>query len=447
MELKDLFLAPLFLILIYALAYWLRPKLTNKYTKKHFIPALTVKIIGAICIGLIYQFYYGNGNSVGGDSGNYFRQSRIVVDAFYTDPNLGLKLLFSNGEYDPSTFQYASRILWYTSSTEFFIIKLATFFGILSGSSYSVIAIFFAFISFTGMWAMYLTFLKMYPRLHKEFAIACFFLPSVFFWGSGLLKDSITIGALGWLFYGFYSGLIEKKRIFKSLTLAFVAAYVLYSVKVYILMSFLPPAIFWVFLENSNRIKNVLLRSLAKPVFILVGLGIAYIGGTKLTEGDARYDVDNLAERSKINSVYLSEQVASGSAYSIGTFDGSIGSIIRVAPQAIVVALYRPFLWETRNPVMLLSAIEAFIFLYLTLRFFYRTGFFKTLSLIKSKSILTFCMVFSLVFAFGVGTNSGNFGTLVRYKIPLMPFYLSAIYIMQAHAKRPKKLFRMAVTA
>ena len=40
--------------------------------------------------------------------------------------------------------------------------------------------------------------------------------------------------------------------------------------------------------------------------------------------------------------------------------------------------------------------------------------------------------VFSLIFAISVGISSGNFGTLVRYKIPLMPFYLAGLYIMQS---------------
>jgi hypothetical protein len=46
--------------------------------------------------------------------------------------------------------------------------------------------------------------------------------------------------------------------------------------------------------------------------------------------------------------------------------------------------------------------------------------------------VLTMCFVFSLIFAISVGISSGNFGTLVRYKIPLMPFYLSGLYILQS---------------
>jgi len=442
MELKDLFLTPIYLLLLYSLAYYIRPKVTNKSTKPYFIPALTLKIVGAIALGLIYQFYYG-----GGDSFHYFHHVKIIYQAFTDAPSTGLRLILANGEYDPLTYRYASQMEWYRSPTEYFVIKVAAIFSFISFGTYTVIAICFAFLSFTGMWAMYLTFLKIYPTLQKQFAIAVFFLPSVFFWGSGLMKDSLTIGALGWLFYGFYNATISRNNIVKSAIIALLAAYVIYSVKVYVLLSFLPPALFWVFSENNRKIKNASLRAFLKPVFIAAGIGMAYLGATRLTEGDVRYDVNKIAERSKINNVYLSKQVASGSAYHIGVYDGSLGSIVTVGPQAIVVSLFRPFLFEVRNPLMLLSALEGSLFIYFTILFIYKVGFFKTLKFISSKPILTFCMIFSLVLAFAVGTNSGNFGSLVRYKIPLMPFYLAALFIMQAHLKKPKKSSRLATTA
>jgi hypothetical protein len=35
-----------------------------------------------------------------------------------------------------------------------------------------------------------------------------------------------------------------------------------------------------------------------------------------------------------------------------------------------------------------------------------------------------------LLFAFAVGFTSYNFGALVRYKIPMMPFYYIALFIL-----------------
>jgi hypothetical protein len=434
MELKDLFITPLYLGLFYGLAFALRSRFTNALTKKYFIPALSVKFLGAIGLGLIYQFYYG-----GGDTFNYFNHVKVVYSAFMDSPTIGLKLLFSHGEYDPATSRYAAMMEWYRAPTEFFVIKIASFFALFCFNTYTVIGLCFAILSFSGMWVMYLTFLRIFPLAYKKLAIAVFFLPSVFFWGSGLMKDSLCIGALGWVFYGFYNAIIRPRKALTAAIFGALGAYVIISVKIYILLSFLPPALFWVFNEYNQKIKSSALRLILKPLFLGLGILVGALGATSLTAGDERYDVEKIGERSKINSYYLTTQVANGSAYNIGEFDGSAGSIVKVAPQAIVVSLFRPFLFEARNPVMLLSALEATLFIYLTVSLFYKTGILKSLRLIAGEPILSFCFIFSIIFAIGVGVNSGNFGTLVRYKIPLMPFYLGALYIMQFKAKALKR--------
>lgn len=427
MELADLYLTPLYLGVFYSIAYAVRPKFTNSYTRKYFIPALTVKFIGAISLGLIYQFYYK-----GGDTFNYYNFSKPIYQALSENFGVGIQLLFTKaGTYTPEINKYATQIYWYTSPTELFVLKIAGLLGLFCFDTYTVIALFFALLSFSGMWAMYTTFVRIAPIAYQQLAIAVFFLPSVFFWGSGLMKDSLCIGALGWVFYGFYYATIQRAYLLNSILATVVGIYFLINLKIYILLSFLPPAIFWIFNENNQKIRSKLVRNLLRPLFITIGLGAAYIGATRLTAGDEKYDVNKIGQRTKINSEFLTNQVANGSAYNIGTFDGSLGSLVKVAPQAVIVSIYRPFLFEVRNPVMLLSAVEATAFLYLTIMLFFRTGLLKGLRVIASQPILTFCFLFSIILAIGVGTNSGNFGTLVRYKIPLMPFYLAALYIMQ----------------
>ncbi|TGE07959.1 hypothetical protein [Hymenobacter fodinae] len=442
MELKDLFLTPLYLGLFYGLAFALRKRFTNSITKKYFIPALSVKFLGAIALGLIYQFYYN-----GGDTYNYFTHVKLIYQAFVDSPAAGLKLIFAKAEYDPLTARYTGQMYWYNAPTEYFVARVGGFCALFCFGTYTIVSLFFALLSFSGMWAMYLTFLRIYPLAYKKLAIAVFFLPSVFFWGSGLMKDSLCMGALGWTFYGFYHLLIVRKNMLTALIMGGIGIYILMSVKVYILLSFMPPALLWVFNENNQRIKSAALRMLLKPLFIVLGLGAGYIGATNLTAGDDKYDVEKIGERTKINQEYLTTQATNGSAYNIGEFDGSPGSLVRVAPQAIIVSIYRPFLFEVRNPVMLLSALEATLFIYLTITLFYRTGLLKSFRLIAARPVLLFSFLFCIIFAIGVGTNSGNFGTLVRYKIPLMPFYLSALYIMQFMAQPQPRRAKPALRA
>lgn len=431
MELSDLFWGPLYLTILYLIAYWIRPAVTNKFTRPYFIPALTLKFVGAVSLGLIYQFYYG-----GGDTFNYLYHAKVINSAFSDSFSTGLKLLMDNGgSKDPTLFPYTSQMFWHQEhSSEYLLARVAAALGLLCFTNYTAISLMFAAISFSGIWALYMTMAKIRPHVYKEMAWTLFYIPSMFFWGSGLLKDSLCIGALGWLFYAFYLGAIQKKYILKSVLIGFAAANTLYLVKVYILLCFLPAVLLWVFNENNARIKNQTLRIIIKPVFFAVGGAIAFYAATNLTKGDEKYDIDKLGERSKITADYLYETSVKqeGSGYYLGKQDGTLGGMVKLAPQAIATSLFRPFLWEARNPVMLLSALEATFFLLFTLRIFWRTGLIKTLSIIGQTPVLLMSFIFALVFGASVGITSANFGTLVRYKIPLIPFYLGGLFILQS---------------
>ena len=49
-------------------------------------------------------------------------------------------------------------------------------------------------------------------------------------------------------------------------------------------------------------------------------------------------------------------------------------------------------------------------------------------------------------FAFAVGFTSFNFGALARYKIPCMPFYVIALFLLHYHANKDRKLAELAAT-
>ncbi|MBD2766408.1 hypothetical protein IC235_00710 [Hymenobacter sp. BT664] len=429
MEIKDLYISPVYLIIIYLIAYGVRSSVTNVYTKKYFIPALSVKLLGAIALGILYHTVYG------GDTNNYYHEASIVYRAFGDSFAAGWELVTTAGDVTPAISKYTEQMWWFgRGSNEYFVTRVAGVFALLCFDTYTVIALLFAVVTFSGMWAMYMTFAKIRPHAYKELATAVFFLPSVFFWGSGLLKDSLCLGALGWLFYAFYRGAIERRNLLRCTTMGAGAIGVIFSMKVYILLAFVPPALLWVFNESIRDIRSTAIRWLLKPLFLSVGGVLAIYSFSRLSATDARFNLENIGAQSKITANYLQQisKAEKGSGYNIGVQDGTIGGMVKLAPQAVVVSLFRPFLWEARNPTMALSALESAYFLLLTLRILWRVGIARTFSTISLEPVLMLCFVFSLIFAISVGISSGNFGTLVRYKIPLMPFYLSGLYILQS---------------
>ena len=436
MEIKDLFITPIYIALIYALAYFIRPGVTDEYNKRYFIPGLTLKIIGALALGIIYQFYYG-----GGDTFTYFNLgSKYIWQAFFDDPVVALKLAFAGSEYAGDTFQYASKIYTYGDFSSYFVVRIAGILDILTYHTYSSTAILFATMSFSGLWAMYHVFYRMFPKLHFKLAIAIFFIPSVFFWGSGILKDTITLGALGWATYGIYYLAIARKHLIPSAFILLLSIYTIYTIKIYILLCFLPAAILWVAYMRMEKVRNLVLKIMIAPLVI----GVAAVGGyysiAKVAEDNPRYNLETItttAEETARWIHYVSER-EQGSAYTLGDFDYSPAGILRKFPLAVWVTFYRPYLWESHNIVMLLSALESFALLLFTIYVLYKVKFGRAVKLIASRPILTFCFLFSIIFAFAVGVTTYNFGTLVRYKIPMYPYFVTGLFILLSYAKRDK---------
>jgi hypothetical protein len=112
-------------------------------------------------------------------------------------------------------------------------------------------------------------------------------------------------------------------------------------------------------------------------------------------------------------------------------------------PQAVNVTLFRPYLWEARKVLVFLNALEALALFYLTLKVVFRIGFKRIFASIGQNPTIQFTFFYSLVFAFAVGISSYNFGTLSRYKIPCIPFYLlSLILIYYQHKPLKEPLWR-----
>lgn len=440
---KDVIITPIYLLIIILLVVrFSRKAIKDRKLRKLFRWGFYARILATIFFALIHDLYYG------GDTGSYFLYgSKFIWESFFENPSITFDLLFNSSNLGAHAEKYVRKMYLDFHGPEGIIMRVAALVGFFTFHTYTLISLIFSIFCYSGLWRTFYIFQKNYPNIRYQLAFAFLFLPSVVFWSSGLLKDPLTLGALGWLFSSAYYLTIEKNSILRNSIFVFISAIIIFNIKVYILLAVLPPIILWVFREQSAKIKNKTLRLLLKPIFLIIGGGLAYLGGSTLTEGDSRYDIEKIGERTQINYYYLSKQMRTASAYDIDPFDGSLESFIKVAPQAINVAIFRPYVWEAANIFMLLSAIEASLFIVLTVKLLWQIGIFKTLKLTSQIPLVTFSIIFSLIFAFAVGSNSGNFGTLVRYKIPLMPFFLAGLLIMHYKSRSLKKVKRNLINA
>jgi hypothetical protein len=431
MELIDLIIAPIVAVIILGGAMLIRPLVTYEENRKYFLPALSVKFVGALLLGILYQFYYG-----GGDTFAYFTHgARQIYEAFYDQPGVGLKLIFAENNLEGGVYQYASRIWMYRDSPAYMVVRIGGVFAILTGGTYSGTALLFALVSFSGLWAMYMAFCKLFPNHVLGLALAILFIPSTIFWGSGILKDSITFGMLGWSTAALIHLLYWQRRYWLWVSVLAISSLLTFAIKEYIVLSFLPAAMIWAYFIMIKKVPNKMLRMLVAPFVIAMVLMLSAYTVYKVGENSTRYSITNLVETARITAYDIGRMTGrnAGSRYDLGDLDGSITSMIRLAPGAINVSLYRPYLWEVRGPLMLMAALEGLVLLILTIIILFRMIRFKT-NVLNSPAAW-FSLVFSLTFAYAVGISTYNFGTLFRYKIPLMPFFAILLVLAWSSSK------------
>ncbi|MGZ5221150.1 MAG: hypothetical protein ACXWC7_13770, partial [Chitinophagaceae bacterium] len=260
----------LFLFIVYAIR---NKTVRNPVIAKYFVPAFIVKAIGAIAIGLIYQYFYGFGDTFG-----YYNMGKFFYMGYRDGLASFTEIFFTgNGEFYSNLALQYNFSSWYAFNPQTITIaRFCAFFCLFSGGYYLTTALFFALFSFAGIWQLYRTFVRIFPAMHKPLAWFILFIPSVFFWGSGLLKDSLSMAGLGFLTFSCFQLFILRKKKIQSLLMIVLSAYLILEIKAYILFSFVPAVLMWILFEYRKRVKIKAVRSLLLPIILLllvVGFG------------------------------------------------------------------------------------------------------------------------------------------------------------------------------
>lgn len=408
-----------FVIIVFFAFVWKSIGHKKKDVKNYFIPALILRLICGFIGGIITEFYYDGI----GDTKGYF---------------LGAAERRYNFE---NNLQSLSDIFTFYDSTAI-VSEFAFPLTYLSNNTYTPITLFFSTFAFAGSWQLYKLFLLFYPNLHKQLSYCILFLPSIFFWGSGLMKDSLSLGGLGFLLYATYNIFLGKKKIITNIIILVLSAWLIYLIKVYILVAAIPSIGIWLSIHFSSQFKSSVIRFLILPLLIIVSLLTAGFILQNLTNDysskTSSYNSKNVLQNVKAQQDGYTYGEAGGSYISQGEYDGSISSFITLLPIAVITTFFRPFPWEVKNILMIFSALENFILLYLTLKVFISLGIGQVFSIIKSKPFLIFCVIFSVIFAGFVGASTFNLGTLARYKIPCLPFIWLIVIVLNEKVKEKK---------
>ena len=441
MDVLDLLLSPIYFALFYFLARrTISKNAGNPLYSRYYMKGLLYKFGATLFFTLIYIYYYK-----GGDSLAFYYAVAPTYKLFFSQNDIFWRFVLGFQQYYPVECLYEADtkgvMYLLRGSPTLTTIRIAALVNLLSFNSYIVLCLWFAYISYNFQWRAYVLLSSIYPTLHKHLSYAFLMIPSVLFWGSGLGKDSIMMGAIMLLFTAFYNIAIYRKRILVNMLLVIVTAYLITLIRSFILYAMIPCLLLMLATYYRNSIKSTLVKVLVGPVFIIAGAAVSLVFIQSLGQSVDSYSLDTLqqkAEGFKSWHSYLGE-TQGGSSYSLGESDYSAAGILKQAPMALIITLYGPFLWQVSNPVMLLSALENLFFLFITLRIFFNRRIYNLLGILVKDHIVVFSLPFVIILSIAIGITSFNYGALVRYKIPVLPFFMAMIVIINYYLNKDKQ--------
>lgn len=443
---SDFLLLPIFAFLLYFIFKKIRDKrYKDSPVAKYFLPALMLRLVGAFLSALMYQYYYKYG-----DTFYYFFGATDIFNMFLRDPVTALEMCFLKYEnFPPEALRGLTIHRLFRDPSTGIVMQLGGLVSPFVLGSYIGISFFMTTFAFAGSWLMFRVFYNIYPHLARPLAYATLFIPSLCFWGTGLMKDTLSIGALGFMLYGAYYLFIQRQRILRAAAFLLFGSYLVAFVKVYIVLAFAPALVVWIFLMYREKIRMAWLRTIATPLFLLIGAGGGIFVLQRIGSAFSQYSLENILDQAAKTQWWLavSTERDGGTGYSLGTIDPSIGGLIAVFPKAVNVTLFRPYVWETRKAIVAPAALESLFTLIFTLYVFLKMGLWRTIRAIFADPVILFCLIFAIIFAFAVGFSTLNFGSLARYKIPALPFYFVALIVLLDKVPRPKAKKKAAPVA
>lgn len=433
---------PIYLILIVFIARMIQK---NNIQKKPFYQFFTLglyaKLLGTTAFCFIFTYYYKGGDSIG-----YYESARSFSNLFWQRPEDFFHVFFSkesvsNLNYFSSKTGYPWAYMYLESRTAF-LIKIITPFVIISWNSYLLSSIVLSTITFSGIWQAYKMIIKYYPKYYKPIAYGMLFIPTVIFWGSGMLKDNITLCGVSWLIVFLERLFIQKKNKLINIVFVVLTAYVVIKIKPYIIMSLIPGLLVWVMYSRIFNLRMKLLRYLSIPFILIASTSLGLFILNSLGDSLGKFSLDKIIETTIITQDDLKREFYNGSSFDIGKIEPTPLGFLSKAPAAVVAGLFRPFMWEARNVMVFLSGIENFVLLLLVISALWKVKIIGVFRQLFNNPLLLFFTLYFIIFAFSIGISTSNFGALIRFKIAFAPFFVTTFIIMRELSKEKKKMVR-----
>lgn len=382
-------------------------------SRRFLVLAFLLKITAGLLLTLLYTEYYTNRQEA--DTFRYFDDSSHLHRAATENPKAYARMLFGVDDGADLMPYLDSMNNWFPAErTTFYndnrtVIRINALLRWVSFGNYYIHLFVFAFAAFYGITFIYKAFHRYFTGKKKWLAVILFLTPSLVFWSSGILKEGpllfvfgITLNVLNKIF---------TKRAYRQHYLLLVGcALFLFHLKFYVGLMLIPATTGYLWILNKKGPHAI--------VKLIANYAAYFFAAVIWHRINWHWSLFTVLKWKRRDFIGLANEMNAKSFFHTGALEDNPISFLIHVPEGFFNAILRPFIWDVYSLVILPNAVEniiivlfiLFCIIYGSVKQFNKIGYFFI------------GYAFSLLTVIGMVTPI--VGSLVRYKIPAIPFLL-----------------------
>jgi hypothetical protein len=286
-------------------------------------------------------------------------------------------------------------------------IRYIALISIISLGSYSGVVVITVFLSFTGLFWIFRFFNSNIKDDKWLIFFIVFLTPSIAFWSSGILKESLLIFLIG-LLINCGSLALRGRKPFIRIIIVAISLIFIFEIKAILALILIPAILSYLWNHYFPKQRTII------PYFMVffIAFSIASESDKYMSTG-----VFDLLKNKQEGFVYVAQRDKSQSLISPIDFQANSLSIASNSPIALINSLFRPAFWEANNLQSYFASFE-------------NTALFLSIILIiifprkeiENKNLLLFTLSISLSYLIIIGLSVPILGAISRYRIIALIF-------------------------
>ncbi len=365
-----------------------------------------VRLAAGVSVGLVYRFYYTNGS----DTFTFFEDASKLAQLFFDHPLQWVDVLLTG--ISPVSLETVE-------PRSVFFVAIVSIVNVVTGNNYWIASAWFSFYAFYCAYQLVRVLDQVAPQTKWASRLSLLFVPSVVFWSSGIVKETLALGSIAILATHFISLLHGKRPKVWQLLFIALHLFLLVSLKYYwaaiLLPSMVASIVVFFFRDRLMNFGSTV------GWWLVVYLTITIVA----TFTHPNFYLDRLVGVVVENHDQYMRISNHDNVIHFTPLDGSWTNLVANAPLAWWSGWFRPSLFEAHSITGWLAAFENLALLVLLVWKMRRMRMPSREFQLMVIAAITYAIVLSVFLAL----STPNLGTLSRYRVGFLPFLVLLILI------------------